>query len=646
MFRKNHFIYLCKLYGISLIALFILRACFIAYHFSYITPFVFYDSVLCLFIGFVFDSCVLCTLFFVLLLFNVMIHFFAKEKVWKIFFLNYNILILAILFVNTIDIFFYKQFGSRLNFLAGEAGNDPDKILPSIWKMFPVLRAFFLFGLFAFFFVKFHRRIFTNSDLLSSNKKSFKWNILTYTSLIGFSFLYYGPPLWTLAEFSSSPVLNQASMNGVYTIVKSYQQSKLYENEIPYFEYTTEKDALKTLMDSIKRNDDSLIAGTIPSLRNTKNYDSLDFQKKNVVIIIMESFGGKYIGSLNEGIGFSPKFDSLSEYGISCTKFKSNGPRTHNGIMSTVSGFPSILGINLQRRKGTNQFFTLGNILLSEGYETKFIHNGHADYDDMDKFMKQGGFEEMSDVNNYSKWKMKNEWGVSDEDLYEKAYEKIWNKNNKPVLSVLLTMSNHGPYDLPDEFGNSHPEIKNMTKPQASFYYSDFALGNFISKCMKHPQYKNTLFVIIADHGEAYEPTDNECKIFHVPALFLNFKKENGVFEKPASQSDIPSTVLAELNYKGNYHFIGQDIFASDYKPFAFFRSYGNHVYLCKDSVMLKYFFETNQAEFFTLDKHQYQIPNEKVDDKTKSAMILFTQRYMQSLSAIFRKGKYRTANN
>lgn len=642
MTGRAHFVYLCKLYGISIAAFLILRLCFITYHSSSVIRFSFPDFIHCLFTGYVFDSSVVCPLMLSLLLLQSLFESFRMNKNWKIFRLAYNLFIATIFFINTIDIFFYKQFGTRVNLLAEEAGNDPGKILPGIWKMFPVLTTLFLFAVFIFIFLRIHRKIFNASAISAGAPTNFKWSSLTVLLLAAFSFLYYGPPLWTLAEFSSSPVFNQAAMNGAYTLAKSYQQRKIYENDIPAFDYVKEEEALKTLLDSIKAGSESMVPGIVPTLRTLAKSDTVSFRKKNIVIILLESYGTKYIGRMNEGKGFSPMFDTISELGIFCTKFKSNGPRTQNGIMSAVSGFPSVLGVNLQRRKGTSQYSTLGNILLTEGYETKFIHNGHADYDDMDKFMRQGGFEEVFDVNNYSKWRMKNEWGVSDEDLYEKAYEKIWNTGGRPVLSVLLTMSNHGPYDLPDEFREAHPEVQGMTKPQAAFYYSDFALGHFLEKCRQHPQYKNTLFVIIADHGEAYEPTDNECKIFHIPALFLNFSKPNGLFEQPASQCDIPTTIVAELNYKGNYHFIGQNIFSEDYKPFAFCRSYGNHVYLCTDSLMLKYFFETGQADLFLLDKHQYQVPYANAGKQTKNAMIRFTQRYMQSLSAIFRKGKYR----
>lgn len=605
-------------------------------------------------IGFVMDSCVVATTIFILMVISGLLYLLLKERIFKFLYHTLNFLAILILFTNTADVFFFNQYGVRLNTFAGEAANDPGKIIATAWQIYPIVKILFCFGIFAFIFIRIHKKLFRSFTRQivrpdATRGSSFKWGIITTLSFIAVSFLYYGPPMWTLASFSDSSVLNQASLNGVYTYIKAYDQQRIYEDDIPNYDFFYHKIALHNLQETIVKPNDSLCNPLFPTQRKMISTDS--FHAKNVVIIIMESFGGKYIGKVNEGKslpagrqGFSPNFDRIADSGMLFTHFRANGPRTQNGIFSAVAGYPSILGINLQRRKGATEFQTLGNILLTKGYETKFIHNGHADYDDMDQFMKQGGFQTIFDVNNYTKWRMKNEWGVSDEDLYEKSYDMIWNKS-KPVLSVLLTMSNHDPHELPEEFKKLHPEVKTMDRNQATFYYSDVALGNFLDKCAKHPQYKNTLFLIFGDHGEAYDPADNECKIFHVPCLILNSKQGTGITDRVASQCDVPSTVLADLNYTGNYHFIGQDMLGKNFKPYSFMRSYGDYVYMAQDTIMLKYYFETGKSEFFYIDKHLYQRPAYDVNKKIQDQMTAYTKTYLQSISWIYRKGKYRFAN-
>ena len=643
MFTKDLFRYLIRLYFLSLVFLFFLRTAFVLYHSGSIPQPSFVTILKTFGTGALFDSCVIASVLFLSWSLTIPYALIRKRRGSRFFYHTANILLAFVFLINLADIFYFNQYGLRLNTFAGEAANDPGKIIVTAWKIYPILRILIIYIFFLFLFLRSNKRIFNRNIPARNEPGSVKWGSITPITLFAFSFLWIGPPLWTLAEFSDSSVLNQASLNGVYTLIKSYDQQRIYSNDIPAYDLSNEKIAENDLLDSIVHENDSMLNGYYPTLRKSKTKGS--FEKKNVVIIILESFGARFIGKLNEGKGLSPNFDRYTDSGMFFTRFRSNGPRTQNGIMSTVSGFPSILGVNMQRRKGTHEFQTLGNILLANGYETKFLHNGHADYDDMDKFMKQGGFRYQLDVNDYTKWKVKNEWGVSDEDLYEKAYDMIWNTNGKPVLSVFLTMSNHEPHDVPDDFRKQHPEIEKMDKKEATFYYSDFALGNFLDRCSKHPQYRNTIFVILADHGEAYSPVDNECKIFHIPCLILNSKHGIGTVEDDASQCDIPSMLLAELNYPGAYHFIGQDVFSKDHSPYAFMRAYGNDVYFCRDSIMLKYFFENRKAQFYYLDKHLYQRPADGVNENTKASMILYVQRYMQSISWIFRNGRYRFSN-
>jgi phosphoglycerol transferase MdoB-like AlkP superfamily enzyme len=640
MFSRSFFGYLARLFFLSLLFLLLLRGVFVIYHFSSIPQPTFTGLLQAFLIGALMDSSVLCSALMAALLISCLAMPLARDRTPKWFYHISNLLIGLVFFVNIADIFYFNQYGARLNMFAGEAMYDPGKIISTAWKIYPIIRILLCYFVLLLVFVRLHSRIRKKFRQVYVERPSFKWGSLAVLFLGAFSFLYYGPPLWTLANFSDSSVLNQGSLNGVYTLIKSWHQQRIYDSDVPAFSYYSDQEAQKILQDSIVKQDEKPVSPEFPFLREVSPADS--FVKKNVVIILLESFGSRYVGKLNDGKGYSPGFDRYADSGMFFTHFHSNGPRTQNGIMSAVSGFPSILGVNLQRRKGVNEFQTLGNILLKEGYETQFLHNGHADYDDMDKFMRQGGFQEQMDVNDFKSWKIKNEWGVSDEDLYARAYEMLWNTSGKPVLSVLLTMSNHEPHEVPEDFRKKYPEMERMEPKQSTFFYSDRALADFLDKCSKHPQYKNTLFVIFGDHGDAYGPEDNVCKIFHIPCLILNSKAGKGVSHQTASQCDIPATVLRELNYRGQYHFIGQDLFGKSFKPYSFMRGYGNDVFLCRDSIMLKYYFETKKGVYYYLDRYHYQRPAGDVPEKVRKQMEDFTRAYMQAVSWTFRNGRYK----
>ena len=629
---KSYYFYLIKLYCLLLVLFSFLRICFIIYHLSSVISIDITNVSLTFIIGLLFDSVVVSSTILLIIFLTYILQFVFKGLIYNIFYFVTNVLIGFFLFINIIDIFYFNQYGTRINSLIFEATQETNTIIITIWKIYPVIKIILFFIVVYIIFNWLHKKIFKKflkSVVINSNL-SIKWLIASLIFFASLSFLYYGPPLWTISEFSSSSVLNQASMNGVYCLIKSFHQKIIYKTDLPSYNYFEKEIAFQIVKKNIVNNNDSLIKNDFIFLRQFKQNSDSNFAKKNIVIIIMESFGSKYIGCLNNGVGFSQSFDSISKNGILFTNFIANGPRTQNGVISTISGFPSILGVNIQRRKGLYEFQTLGNILLSKGYNTNFIHNGRASYDDLDKFMRQGGFLNQIDVKDFKTWQMKNEWGVSDEDLYEKALQYIWANNNVPTLSVILTMTNHAPYELPVEFKMHHSEINKMSEQQAAFYYSDYALGKFIRKCSKNKNYMNTVFYILADHSDNFGLNCDEVNIFRIPLLILNSKQNCGRINKVASQCDLPSTILSELNYKGKYHFIGQDIFASNYKPFAYARDYNNNLYLFEDSVILKYNLESN---LFKNIVGSINVKTENVD---------FLKCYIQTITYIFRNGKYR----
>ena len=77
--------------------------------------------------------------------------------------------------------------------------------------------------------------------------------------------------------------------------------------------------------------------------------------------------------------------------------------------------------------------------------------------------------------------------------------------------------------------------------------YADFSIGKFFELAKKEPYYKNTIFVVIADHNtRTYGKNLVPVNKFHIPALIIAPNVDKGItYDNLASQMDIPSTVLA-----------------------------------------------------------------------------------------------------
>lgn len=167
-------------------------------------------------------------------------------------------------------------------------------------------------------------------------------------SFFALSFLYYDGPFWKLTSYSASPLLNQMSSNGAYTFIKSIAQNSIYKKTLTIFPEIADSTAINFVKNISLHDDEISLSNKFPTQRKFK---SLAIQhKKNIVIIICESFSASQIGILG-GRKLSPRFDQWSSKGILFTHCYSNGPRTHFGLTSVVAGFPSIIGSSLIRKK-------------------------------------------------------------------------------------------------------------------------------------------------------------------------------------------------------------------------------------------------------------------------------------------------------
>jgi phosphoglycerol transferase MdoB-like AlkP superfamily enzyme len=633
--NKKFYFYLLKLYATGLLLLSVLRLCFFLYYVDEMDQFGATDKVLAFLIGIMMDSNAVSTALLLSFLVSIPVKFMTHAYT-RFFYYIYHTSVIVILFTNLADIFYFKQYGTRMNALAMEIFNHYEIVIPMLYRGFPLIRILLAFAVFIFIYMWWNNRQFHKSHH-AETPRPVVWSVAIIATFLGTSLMLYGMPLWYITSYSTSSLLNQMCSNGAYTFVKSIDQKRIYENDLSVFPEINDEAAIKQVQEITLHQDEYHDGNWWPTLR--KPSTEVNTQPKNIVFIVVETFSAINIGCLN-GNKLSPQFDRWSKKGVLLTHCYANGSRTQQGITSILSGFPAVLGNSLIRRKGLNEFHTLGNILLNEGYETQFIHNGHASYDDMNMFITQGGFQQIVDVDHFSTWRFKNNWGVCDEDLFDKAYPMIWsNKGDKPKLTVLLTMSNHAPFDIPPYFSQSHPEVKDM-QPASSgtFYYTDYTIGKFLDRCATHPDFKNTIFVIVADHGETYEQKHHNYKMFHIPALILNTSHARGTMDAVCSQVDLAPTVLHEAGYKGPHHFIGQNLFSINFRPFAISRHTGDLVYAqMNDGKVWIYDMAGKRQSMHQMDSNSYT--GRPIENDLQTDLAFKT--YMQGLSVIYRNGMY-----
>lgn len=279
----------------------------------------------------------------------------------------------------------------------------------------------------------------------------------------------------------------------------------------------------------------------------------------NLVIILEESLGAEFVGSLG-GLDLTPNIDALREEGLSFDNLFATGTRSVRGIEAVTTGFlptPSRSVVKLS--KSQRNFFTLGSVLKEHGYDTSFIYGGEAHFDNMRRFFVNNGFDTIVDEKDYRNPVFTGSWGVSDEDLFNKAHETFEKPSDKPFFSLVFSSSNHTPFEFPDGrielFDKEKQTVNNAVK------YADYALREFFKKARQSSYWDNTVFLVVADHNSRVYGADLvPVKRFHIPAVVVGAGIQARHYEKVASQIDLPPTLLSLIGLQAEIPMPGRDL--------------------------------------------------------------------------------------
>ncbi len=321
-----------------------------------------------------------------------------------------------------------------------------------------------------------------------------------------------------------------------------------------------------------------------------KNYQVADslgniqaMQRKNVFIIILESFSAEHIGALNHQQGnnnsdFTPFLDSLALKSLVFEGF-ANGKRSIEGIPAILASLPTWMTEDfITSQYASNKFNSLASLLKTEGYSTSFFHGGKNGTMGFDAFSRSAGFDNYYGKNEYPDQEdFDGSWGISDEP-YLQYIAKMLNNTPQPFMGTVFTLSSHHPYKVPEKHKKRFR--KGPLKIQETIMYTDYALQKFFETASAMPWYANTIFVITADHtSEAWQPFyQNRVGQYAIPLIFFDPSNNSGEHKEIiAQQTDIMPTVLDMLNYTKPFIAFGGSLLRENEPRFSLSYLNGNY---------------------------------------------------------------------
>ncbi|GFM88922.1 sulfatase [Pseudomonas cichorii] len=493
------------------------------------------------------------------------------------------------LFFGLMEMDFYREFHQRLNGLVFQyVKEDPKTVLSMLWYGFPVVRYLLAWALVTWLLslvfkgidrVTRPRREFSVSS--GSNRSIAPWYlrivvffiVLVIAVISARGTLRQGPPLrWGDAYTTESNFANQLGLNGTLTLITA-AKSRMSEDRDNIWKATLpQPEAQQVVRNMLLTPHDRLIDPNTAAVRRDFTPPAENtLPIRNVVVILMESFAGHSVGALGDKANITPYFDKLSKEGLLFDHFFSNGTHTHQGMFATMACFPNLPGFEylMQTPEGSHKLSGLPQLLSTgRNYDDVYVYNGNFAWDNQSGFFSNQGMTNFVGREDFVNPVFSDPtWGVSDQDMFDRGAEELKaRQNGKPFYALLQTLSNHTPYALPEnlpvERVTGHGTLdEHLT----AMRYSDWALGQFFEKAKKEPYFKNTLFVVLGDHGfgNKMQLTEMDLGRFNVPLLLIG----PGVQEKfgqrssiVGTQVDVVPTIMGRLGGQTRNQCWGRDL--------------------------------------------------------------------------------------
>lgn len=298
--------------------------------------------------------------------------------------------------------------------------------------------------------------------------------------------------------------------------------------------------------------------------------------KKNVVVIIVESFGREYIGALNKMYfggrykGYTPCVDSMAERSATYRYSFCNGRKSIDGMPSILCGIPMFVEPFVLTPASMNTYTGMAGLLAKEGYTTSFFHGANRGSMGFLAFANKTGFQQYYGRQDYDQdprfggdADFDGHWGIWDEPFLQYWCAKL-GEMKQPFMSACFTVSSHTPYVIPEKYKKVYPE--EGIPIHKCIRYTDMAIGRFLRAASRQPWYNNTIFVLTSDHTNLSDHKQYQTDIggFCSPIIIFDPSGqlyEPGMRDAVAQQIDILPTVLGLLNYPKPYLSFGCDLF-------------------------------------------------------------------------------------
>lgn len=419
-------------------------------------------------------------------------------------------------FIAVADIPYFGFFKNRITEDALQWMNTPGTVMAMIWTnpmhLFFAALAILLLAISAYATYRYSKRMLFVHDWKLEFSRNGRAKALMIFMVSGFLCFAGMRGNWAHpirsgdAFYCDDPFLNQAGLNPAFTFMKSFS------NKVRLMDDGEAIALTRSFLDIPVQTNNPAASPFERVVISDSNAKPL-----NVVLVLMEGMGARFMGAQGNKSGLTPNLDSLVNVSMHFVNAYSSGIHTNNGVFSTLYGFPALKRIRPMSSVPVRSFSGLPYELKQRGYNNYFFCSHNREFDNLGNFIPANHFDNLYTQEDFPESASIGPYGVPDGYLFERLLshlDTISCKGN--FLATVLTASNHDPYIIPDSFPSNQDN-----KEFRAIQYADHAIGTFMRKAAQSEWFDQTIFVFVADHGRVFgkELYDLQLSFSHIPII-------------------------------------------------------------------------------------------------------------------------------
>jgi phosphoglycerol transferase MdoB-like AlkP superfamily enzyme len=535
-----------------------------------------------------------------------------------------------ILFTSVAEWLFWEEFGARFNFIAVDYLLYTHEVIGNIWESYPTGKLLITLALAAATITALlSRRIWAWAAAPSGWRFGIGAAAAQFALLTAFGLFVHSD----LKNRSSADAANELAGNGLYEFFAALRSNELSFER--YYATLPIAEALATVRGGYGGtpwiNPDGVGTERLVPGNGAE-------RRLNVVLVSVESLGAEFLGAYGDKRGLTPNLDRLAKESLWFSRVYATGNRTVRGLEALSLSLPPTPGQSIVRRPENGKLFTLGGVFEDKGYGSVFAYGGYGYFDNMNAYFEANDYRAVDRRSiPAARIQFENAWGVADEHLYDQVIEEIDRDKaahaGRPFFVHVMTTSNHRPYTYPA----GRIDIPSGTGREGAVKYTDYALGQLIERSRSHPWFKDTVFVITADHGASARGTAQiPVEKYLIPVfLYAPAHLAPRQIDRLMSQIDIAPTLLGLLDFRYYSKFLGRDVLNSAPETDrAFVGNFQTLAYLKDDRIVVLQ--PKRRVDVYRLDEGREYVPLAADPAITREAIAWY-----QVASYLFRNGLY-----